>query len=125
MIKRKTNRRDMIGDHDGRTARRATLLVRAVDTCGSNSGVRPRTGGVRIDPGQVCLEAGLLLPAGSLAVRCSSGARPRPALPAARRRARRGGNVGASGYRPVMKRAEECDSGVGDHVRVRTERGTR
>ena len=31
MIRRKTNRRHMIGDHYGRTARRATLLVRAMD----------------------------------------------------------------------------------------------
>jgi hypothetical protein len=37
VIKRKTNRRHMIGDHDGRTARRAALLVRAVDMCGSCS----------------------------------------------------------------------------------------
>ena len=31
VIRRKTNRRHMIGDHHGRTAGRATLLVRAVD----------------------------------------------------------------------------------------------
>jgi uncharacterized protein (DUF2384 family) len=31
VIRRKTNRRHMNGDHHGRTARRATLLVRAVD----------------------------------------------------------------------------------------------
>jgi hypothetical protein len=31
VIKRNTNRRHMIDDHHGRTARRATLLVRAVD----------------------------------------------------------------------------------------------
>jgi hypothetical protein len=31
VIRRKTKRRHMIGDHDGRTARRATLLIRAVD----------------------------------------------------------------------------------------------
>jgi hypothetical protein len=31
VISRKTNRRHMIGDHHGRTAGRATLLVRAVD----------------------------------------------------------------------------------------------
>jgi uncharacterized protein (DUF2384 family) len=31
VIRRKTNRRHMIGDHHGRTARRATLLVRAMD----------------------------------------------------------------------------------------------
>jgi len=31
VIKRKTKRRHMIGDHHGRTGGRATLLVRAVD----------------------------------------------------------------------------------------------
>ena len=31
VIRRKTNRRHMIGHHDGRTARGATLLIRAVD----------------------------------------------------------------------------------------------
>jgi hypothetical protein len=31
VIRRKTNRRHMIGDPHGRTAGRATLLVRAVD----------------------------------------------------------------------------------------------
>jgi hypothetical protein len=31
VIRRNTNRRHMIGDHHGRTAGRATLLVRAVD----------------------------------------------------------------------------------------------
>src|SRR5512142_162952 len=31
VIRRKTNRRHMNGDHHGRTARRATLLIRAVD----------------------------------------------------------------------------------------------
>jgi hypothetical protein len=31
VIRRNTNRRHMIGDHHGRTARRANLLVRAVD----------------------------------------------------------------------------------------------
>jgi hypothetical protein len=31
VAKRNTNRRHMIGDHRGRSARRATLLVRAVD----------------------------------------------------------------------------------------------
>jgi hypothetical protein len=31
VIRRKTNRRHMIGDHHGRAAGRATLLVRAVD----------------------------------------------------------------------------------------------
>ena len=31
MNSRKTNRRHMTGDHHGRTARRATLLVRAAD----------------------------------------------------------------------------------------------
>jgi hypothetical protein len=31
VIRRNTNRRHMTGDHHGRTARRATLLVRAVD----------------------------------------------------------------------------------------------
>ena len=31
MIRRKTNRRHMTGDHHGRTARRATLLVTATD----------------------------------------------------------------------------------------------
>jgi hypothetical protein len=30
-IRRKTNRRHMIGDHHGRTVRRATLLVTATD----------------------------------------------------------------------------------------------
>jgi hypothetical protein len=30
-MRRKANRRHMIGDHHGRTAGRATLLVRAVD----------------------------------------------------------------------------------------------
>jgi hypothetical protein len=36
VIKRKTNRRHMIGDHHGRTPGGATLLVRAVDACGSD-----------------------------------------------------------------------------------------
>jgi hypothetical protein len=41
-------------------------------------------------PRRVCLEAGLVLPAGSLAVRCSSGARPRqPCLPPGTGSARR------------------------------------
>jgi hypothetical protein len=31
VIRRKTNRRHMIGDHHGRTAGRATLLVKAAD----------------------------------------------------------------------------------------------
>jgi hypothetical protein len=31
MIRRKANRRHMIGDHHGRTAGRTTLLVRDVD----------------------------------------------------------------------------------------------
>jgi hypothetical protein len=31
VIRRNTNRRHIIGDHHGRTAGRATLLVRAVD----------------------------------------------------------------------------------------------
>jgi hypothetical protein len=31
VIRRKVNRRHMIGDHHGRTAGRATLLVRAMD----------------------------------------------------------------------------------------------
>jgi hypothetical protein len=31
VIRRKTNRRHMTGDHHGRTAGRATLLVRAAD----------------------------------------------------------------------------------------------
>jgi hypothetical protein len=31
MIRRETNRRHMIGDHHGRTAGRATLLLRAMD----------------------------------------------------------------------------------------------
>jgi hypothetical protein len=31
MVRRKTNRRHMTGDHHGRTARRATLLVTATD----------------------------------------------------------------------------------------------
>jgi len=31
VIRRKANRRHMIGDHQGRTADRATLLVRTVD----------------------------------------------------------------------------------------------
>jgi hypothetical protein len=30
-VKRKANRRHMIGDHHGRTAGRATLLIRTVD----------------------------------------------------------------------------------------------
>ena len=91
VIKRKTNRRHMIGDHHGRTAERATFLVRAVDAIL----------GTRESTRQVCLEAGLLLPAGSLAVRCSSGARPRPALPAARRRAWR---AAAMSGRPAIVR---------------------
>jgi hypothetical protein len=31
VVRRKTNRRHMTGDHHGRTARRATLLVTATD----------------------------------------------------------------------------------------------
>jgi hypothetical protein len=82
VIKRKTNRKHMIGDHHGRTARRATLLVRALGHVRQLLGVRPSHWRRENRPGRVCLDAGLLLPAGSLAVRCSSSARPRPALPA-------------------------------------------
>jgi hypothetical protein len=41
VIRRKTNRRHMIGDHHGRTAGRATLLLRAMDEIlGTHRGAR-------------------------------------------------------------------------------------
>jgi hypothetical protein len=42
VIRRKTNRRHMTGDHHGRTATRATLLVTAADEFSARTGAPPR-----------------------------------------------------------------------------------
>ena len=45
MIRRKTNRRHMTGDHHGRTSEKATLLVRAADEILGTHNPAPRRSG--------------------------------------------------------------------------------